>query len=134
MNESGQSVGKTAKFYKIAPWRIVIFHDELDLAPSKIRIKKGGGNAGHNGLKSVQAHLKTPDFWRVRIGIGHPRDQGGDKARVHSYVLKDFPKEDRNWVHELVQSGARHIDLLLDGDMPAYMSKVAADVAEVMKK
>lgn len=88
MNESGQAVGKAANFYKIDPSRIVVFHDELDLKPGERRVKTGGGNAGHNGLKSIQAHLGTADFVRVRIGIGHP----GDKDRVSGYVLSDFGK------------------------------------------
>ena len=123
MNNSGQAVKAAAKFYKIDPSRIVIFHDELDLEPGKVRIKQGGGNAGHNGLKSIQAHLGTPDFWRVRLGIGHP----GDKNRVHGYVLKDFAKAEKDWVESLMVALARHADLLVQGDMPAYMSKVAMD-------
>lgn len=94
MNLSGQSVGECARFYKINTDRIVVFHDELDLPPGEVRVKKGGGNAGHNGLKSIEAHLGTPDFWRVRIGIGHP----GDKNRVSDYVLSDFAKADQEWI------------------------------------
>ncbi len=124
MNLSGQSVSAAAKFFKIKPDRIVIFHDELDLAPGKIRIKLGGGNAGHNGLKSVQASIGTPDFSRVRIGIGHP----GDKNRVHSYVLKDFAKEEQGWVDDLVRSCARNIELIIAGEGDDFMSKVAMDV------
>ena len=125
MNESGQSVKAAAKFFKIKPDRIVIFHDELDLEPAKVRIKKGGGNAGHNGLRSIQAHLGTPDFWRVRLGIGHP----GDKNRVHSYVLKDFAKAEHKWLEPLLDACARHADLLAAGQPDAYMSKVAMDTA-----
>ena len=124
MNNSGQAVKAAAKFYKINPDRIVIFHDELDLEPGKIRIKQGGGNAGHNGLKSIQAHLGTPDFWRVRMGIGHP----GDKARVHGYVLKDFAKVEKSWLEPLLEATARYADLLVQGDMSSYAGKVAMDV------
>lgn len=124
MNNSGQSVKAAAKFYKINPDRIVVMHDELDLEPSKVRTKLGGGNAGHNGLKSIQAHLGTPDFWRVRLGIGHP----GDKNKVHSYVLKDFAKAEKGWVDALTTAVARHADLLAQAEMPVFTSKVAADV------
>lgn len=124
MNESGISVKAAAKFYKIDTNRIYMFHDELDLSPGKMRTKKGGGTAGHNGLKSVQAHLGTPDFRRVRIGIGHP----GDKTKVHGYVLKDFSKQERPVFEDLAQACAKHIGLLLSGDEPGFMSKVAINV------
>lgn len=124
MNESGRSVGEAARFYKIAPERIVVFHDELDLAQSKIRVKTGGGNAGHNGLKSIDAHLGTPDYVRVRLGIGHP----GDKDRVHGYVLGDFGKAEREWVDPYLAAIADHAGLLLDGKDNDFMSKVAQSV------
>lgn len=124
MNESGQSVKAAAKFFKIKPDRIVIFHDELDLGPGKVRIKQGGGNAGHNGLKSIQAHLGTPDFWRVRLGIGHP----GDKNRVHGYVLSDFSKSEKQWLEPLLDACGRHAGLLALGQPDVYMSKVAMDI------
>lgn len=98
MNESGRSVGATARFYKIPPERIIVYHDELDLPPGELRMKKGGGNAGHNGLKSIQAHLGTPDFWRVRIGIGRPAHKG----EVSNYVLNDFAKADAGWLDEVI--------------------------------
>lgn len=123
MNNSGQAVKAAAKFFKIDPDRIVVFHDELDLEPAKIRVKQGGGNAGHNGLKSIQSHMGTPDFWRVRMGIGHP----GDKNRVHGYVLRDFAKEEHKWLEPLLWACARHAELLANDDMPSYMSKVAMD-------
>jgi PTH1 family peptidyl-tRNA hydrolase len=125
MNLSGQSVGAAAKFFKIRPERIVVFHDELDLPAGKIRIKKGGGNAGHNGLKSMQAHLNTPDFWRVRMGIGHP----GDKERVHGHVLSDFSKAEQKWLEPLLTACSDNLKYLLEGDMDAYMSKVAQEAA-----
>ena len=121
MNESGMSVGPAAKFYKIPPDKIVVFHDELDLAASKIRVKTGGGNAGHNGLKSIDAHLGTPDYVRVRLGIGHP----GDKDRVHGYVLGDFSKAEQEWVEPYLDAIATHTGLLLDGKDNDFMSKVA---------
>lgn len=124
MNESGRSVAAAAKFYKIEPDHIIVLHDELDLAPAKIRVKTGGGNAGHNGLRSIQAHLGTPDFVRVRLGIGHP----GDKDRVHGYVLSDFSKAEQTWLDDYNRSIADQIGLLLDGRENDFMSKVAQSV------
>lgn len=123
MNESGQAVGAAVKFYKIDPENVFVFHDELDLEPGKMRARKSGGNAGHNGLKSIQAHLGTPDFWRVRIGIGHP----GDKSRVSGYVLSDFSKGDQDWLDKSLPSYSKHISLLLDGQDSDFMSKVSMD-------
>lgn len=122
MNNSGQSVAAAAKFYKIPVARVVVFHDELDLAAGKIKVKQGGGNAGHNGLRSIEGHLGTPDYWRVRLGIGHP----GDKDKVHNYVLGDFAKADRRWLEALLAAVAEHAPLLV-GDASGFMSKVAMD-------
>lgn len=123
MNESGRSVKEAAKFFKINPNRIVIMYDELDLAPGKIKVKRGGGAAGHNGIKSIQSHLATPEFWRVRFGIGHP----GDRNRVSSYVLSDFSKKDYDWVDPLLNASTRHIPHMIKGEMNDYMSKVSMD-------
>lgn len=123
MNNSGQSVSAAAKFYKIPPEKIIVFFDELDLEPGKTRAKKGGGNAGHNGLKSIDAHLGTPEYWRVRIGIGHP----GDKARVTGHVLGDFAKADGEWLERLLTALAKHLPLMLEFDDNHYMTKIAAD-------
>ncbi len=130
MNESGRSVGAAAKFYKIAPDHIIAFHDELDLAPAKIRVKTGGGNAGHNGLRSMDAHLGTPDYMRVRLGIGHP----GDKDRVHSYVLGDFSKPEKIWLEPYLDALANHADLLVSGRDSDFMSKVAHAIADIVKE
>ncbi len=124
MNESGQAIGKAVKFYKIDPARIVIFHDELDLEPGKVRMKVGGGVAGHNGLKSAQVHLGTPNFVRVRLGIGHP----GDKSRVSGYVLSDFAKSEQGWLERLIPSAAKHISLLLENNVDDYMTRVSEDI------
>ncbi|GGB31184.1 peptidyl-tRNA hydrolase [Tistrella bauzanensis] len=120
MNASGRSVAEAARFHKIPPARIIVFHDELDLAPSKLRIKTGGGHAGHNGLRDITAHLGA-DFVRVRLGIGHP----GDKARVHGWVLSDFAKADQAWLRDLIDAVAAHVPLLLSGAASDFMSKVA---------
>lgn len=113
MNESGQAVQAAAKFYKIPPARIVAFHDELDLPPGSVRVKQGGGNAGHNGLRSMDAHLGAGDYWRVRFGIGHP----GDRARVTGHVLGNFAKTDGEWLTTLLNVTGDHAGLLT-GDKP----------------
>ncbi len=120
MNESGQSVAEAANFLKIDPGHVYVMHDELDLAPGKLRVKKGGGAAGHNGIRSIDAHLGN-DFWRVRIGIGHP----GHKALVLKAVLGDFAKADVAWLVPLLDAIAEKFPLLLDGDANGYMSKVS---------
>jgi len=116
MNLSGESVVKAAQFYKIPPERIIVFHDELDLKPGELRVKQGGGNAGHNGLKSIQQHLGTPDFWRVRIGIGRPAHKG----QVSSYVLSDFSKEDQEWLPDFVEKLSGNVDLILRENPESY--------------
>ncbi len=116
MNNSGQSVAAAAKFYKIPPERIIVFHDELDLKPCEVRIKKGGGNAGHNGLKSIQAHIGTADFWRVRIGIGRPNHQGD----VSDYVLSDFSKAEREPLEPLLSYMAENIKVIINDKPEAY--------------
>jgi len=133
MNESGRAVGEAARFYKIDLADIVVFHDELDLAPGKCRIKIGGGAAGHNGLRSIDAHMGK-DYKRVRLGIGHP----GIKAMVHSYVLNDFGKAEAPWVETLCDAIARNAALLAKGDDAGFQSKVhlameAAGFADVKK-
>ena len=120
MNESGRSVAALARFYKIPPQDIYVFHDELDLAPSKIRIKCGGGNAGHNGLKSIQAHLGTPDFWRIRLGIGRPQD----RASVHNYVLGNFAKTDKEWLCHLLDGISSHANLLVTEKNDLFMNRI----------
>ena len=120
MNESGRSVAVAARFLKIPLDRLVVFHDELDLADGKIRIKDGGGHAGHNGLRSLHAHL-GPDYRRVRLGIGHP----GEKDRVVGYVLENFAKSDAAWLDPLLDAVADNFPHLVKGDASAFMSKVA---------
>jgi PTH1 family peptidyl-tRNA hydrolase len=119
MNESGRAVGEAMRFFKIALKDVVVFHDELDLAPSKLRVKLGGGNAGHNGLRSISA-LCGNDYRRVRMGIGHP----GDKALVHAYVLSDFAKSERDWVQDLCDACADNAELLAQGEDATFQNKV----------
>ena len=116
MNNSGQSVAKAAKFYKIEPDNIIVFHDELDIAPSTVRVKQGGGNAGHNGLKSIKAHLGTADFWRVRIGIGRPHPQ----ADVSNYVLDNFSKAEQEWLEPLMTYMGDKADVIISDTPKAY--------------
>jgi peptidyl-tRNA hydrolase, PTH1 family len=119
MNESGRAVAEAARFHKIALGDIVVLHDELDLAPAKLRIKVGGGDAGHNGLRSITAHMGGA-YKRVRLGIGHP----GDKALVHGYVLNDFAKSEEPWVDALCNAIAENAGLLVSGDDAALQNKV----------
>jgi PTH1 family peptidyl-tRNA hydrolase len=121
MNGSGESVQPAAAFYKLAPADITAFHDELDLAPGKVRVKKGGGAAGHNGLRSMDRQLGTPDYWRVRLGIGHP----GDKARVTGHVLGDFAKVDQDWLADLLDAVADAAPLLAQDKPEDFMTRVA---------
>jgi len=120
MNDSGDAVLAAMSFYKIAPEDIVVIHDELDLRPGKVRVKRGGGNAGHNGLRSIDAMIGA-DFWRVRIGIGHP----GIKELVQPYVLQNFtPDEARLIAAPLLDAIAETFPLLLEGAPDAFMSEV----------
>jgi PTH1 family peptidyl-tRNA hydrolase len=121
MNDSGEAVAETARFFKIAPGDIAVIHDEIDLKPGKLRVKRGGGNAGHNGLRSIDA-LLGPGYWRVRIGIGHP----GVKELVEPYVLQNLPEDElRAWVRPLLGAIAETIPLLLSDLPEAFMSEVA---------
>jgi peptidyl-tRNA hydrolase, PTH1 family len=119
MNESGRAVAEAQRFFKIELADLVVFHDELDLPPAKLRVKLGGGIAGHNGLRSITAHCGN-DYRRVRIGIGHP----GDKALVHAYVLRDFAKAEEPWVEDLCRACAEAAALLARGDDASFQNKV----------
>ena len=119
MNESGRAVAEAQRFYKIALEDVVVLHDELDLPPAKLRVKLGGGNAGHNGLRSITAQSGNA-YWRVRLGIGHP----GDKALVHAFVLNDFAKTETPWVEDLCDAVADHAALIAKGEDAAFQNKV----------
>ncbi|MDO5757797.1 MAG: aminoacyl-tRNA hydrolase [Rhodobacterales bacterium] len=124
MNLSGQSVGEAMRFYKLEPTDITVFHDEIDLAPGKLRVKDGGGHAGHNGLRSIHQHI-GPHYSRVRLGVGHP----GHKDAVPGYVLSDFAKADRDWLDDLlrgISDGAPH---LAEGDAGRFQNAVALRMA-----
>ncbi len=120
MNESGRAAGEAARFYKLDESDIAVFHDELDLAPGKVRVKIGGGVAGHNGLKSLSAHLGN-HYVRVRIGVGHP----GHRDRVIGHVLKDFAKSDLAWLEPLLDAIADAAPLLADGAKDKFQTQVA---------
>ncbi len=120
MNESGRAVGEAVRFYKLDLGDVAVFHDELDLAPGKLRVKTGGGVAGHNGLKSLTAHIGN-DYVRMRIGIGHP----GRKDLVSGYVLHDFAKSDHEWLEPLLDAIAEEAPLLADGAPDKFQSRVA---------
>ena len=119
MNESGRAVGEALRFFKIGLPDLVVFHDELDLPPAKLRVKTGGGNAGHNGLRSITA-LCGNEYRRVRLGIGHP----GDKALVHPYVLSDFARSEEPWVEDLCRACAEHAGLLAAGEDANFQNRV----------
>jgi peptidyl-tRNA hydrolase, PTH1 family len=119
MNESGRAVGEASRFYKIDLGDIIVFHDELDLEPGQLRVKVGGGNAGHNGLRSITDHIGN-DYRRVRIGIGHP----GDKARVHDYVLGNFFKDEQPWVVAMCEAIAGNAGYLADGADNSFQNKI----------
>ncbi|PWR26029.1 aminoacyl-tRNA hydrolase [Zavarzinia aquatilis] len=120
MNESGRSVGEALRFYKLGSKDLIVFHDELDVAPGRIKVKTGGGHAGHNGLRSIDAHL-DPAYRRVRLGIGHP----GDKALVTRHVLGDFAKVEQSWLDPLLDAVADALPLLVAGDDAGFQTKVA---------
>ncbi len=120
-NETGNAVREAAKFLKVKVADIIVFHDEIDLAPGKLRVKVGGGLAGNNGLRSMQAQLSSSEFTRVRIGVGHP----GDKTRVANYVLKDFPKADKVWLEDMLDAIARSAPRLAAGENDRFQSDVA---------
>ncbi len=124
MNRSGQSVGEAMRFYKLSPADVTVFHDELDLAPGKCRVKRGGGHAGHNGLRSIHGHIGE-DYVRVRLGIGHP----GHKDRVSAYVLSDFTKADRDWLDELLRGISDGAGALARDDSARFLNAVALRVA-----
>ena len=116
MNLSGEAVGDAVRFYKLSAADVIVFHDDIDLQPSQVKVKQGGGNAGHNGLKSIDAHI-GPDYWRVRLGIGHP----GNPEEVSDYVLHDFSKADKIWLEPLLEGVPAQFKYLLLGKTAEFM-------------
>jgi PTH1 family peptidyl-tRNA hydrolase len=122
MNLSGRSVASLARFFKMAPAEILVVHDELDLQPGQAKLKQGGSHAGHNGLKDIHAQLGSPDYWRLRLGIGHP----GVKSEVVNYVLKSPSPEHREAILKSIEQSLDAVDLMLQGDMERAMMRVHA--------
>jgi PTH1 family peptidyl-tRNA hydrolase len=120
MNVSGRGVGALTQFYKIAPAEILVVHDELDLPPGSAKLKLGGGHGGHNGLKDIIAHLGTKDFWRLRLGIGHP----GERSEVSNFVLHEPRREERELIEEAMQRALDVAPLIVEGKLEAAMLKL----------
>ena len=123
MNNSGAAIAGAMRFYKVPMEKLVVCYDELDLAPGKLRVKRGGGHAGHNGLRSIDSHL-GPNYWRIRLGIGHP----GEKSRVLGHVLGDFSKDEQSWLVPLIAAIAQEIHYIVDDNQASFMSRVAMHV------
>ncbi len=123
MNRSGQSVGEAMRFYKLEPEDVIVLHDEIDLAPAKVKYKEGGGHAGHNGLRSVHGHIGET-YARVRLGVGHP----GHKDAVPGYVLRDFPKADQDWLDDVIRGVSDGAPHLASGDSAKFLNAVALRV------
>ncbi|OQM76862.1 aminoacyl-tRNA hydrolase [Manganibacter manganicus] len=128
MNLSGQAVGEALRFYKLTPSDVTVFYDEIDLASGKVRIKRGGGSGGHNGIRSIDQHIGK-DYRRVRIGVGHP----GAREMVHGHVLGDFSKADREWLDVLLEVIAEDAGLLAAGDDSSFMNRVTLTLREKLQ-
>lgn len=120
MNASGRAVAALARFYRIVPHNILVVHDELDLSPGSVKLKRGGGNGGHNGLKDISAQLGTPDYWRLRLGIGHP----GEKSAVVNFVLKPPMKDEAVLIENTIDQSSKLLPMLLEGGFEAAMLKL----------
>lgn len=129
MNESGQAVGEAIRFLNMEPEQVIVIYDEIDLLAGKVRVKLGGGAAGHNGIRSITAHI-GPHYTRVRLGVGHP----GDKTLVHPHVLSDFAKADKVWLTPLLDAVAEYSALLVEGDTATFQNKVHLALAPAPEK
>ena len=118
-NETGKSLSQLVRFYKLSATDVTVFHDEIDLAPGRLRVKRGGGHSGNNGIRSMMAHL-GPEIRRIRMGVGHP----GDKSRVMPYVLSDFPKAEQDWVRTTLDACSRSLSFLISGDDERFQTEV----------
>ncbi|MDX1668159.1 MAG: aminoacyl-tRNA hydrolase, partial [Limnobacter sp.] len=133
MNRSGQSVGAVAQFFKIQPQEILVAHDELDLLPGQLKIKRGGGHAGHNGLRDIQAHLGTNDYWRARIGIGHPRTMGLNQS-VSDFVLHRATADQQSDIDASIATLLAHSHLFLEGQFSQASTRVHTEIDQAFKK
>lgn len=129
MNESGQAVGEAIRFLNLEPHQVIVIYDEIDLLAGKVRVKLGGGAAGHNGIRSISAHI-GPHYTRVRLGVGHP----GDKNLVHPHVLSDFSKADKEWLLPLLDAVADYAPLLVEGETATFQNKVHLALAPAPQK
>ena len=127
MNLSGQAVGDLLRFYKVSPNQVYVIHDDLDLEPGQIKVKIGGGHGGHNGLKSLDQHI-TQDYWRVRMGIGHPGRSPGQEDRVAHYVLSNFSKTDEDWVTRLLSAICDEVVSLFGSEPGIWLTKIAENL------
>jgi len=128
MNLSGESVAEAMRFYQLAPEDVIVFHDDLDLLPGQVKIKQGGGTGGHNGLKSIDAHIGQ-NYWRVRLGIGHPGEKGD---AVLNYVLNAFAKADKAWLNTLIETLAAEFDVLLEGKAVDYAKRITEKMRDYL--
>lgn len=131
MNRSGQAVGEAMRFYKASPSDVIVFYDEADLAAGKLKIKKGGGAAGHNGIKDITSHIGA-DYTRVRLGVGHPRDSHPDE-KLHSHVLSDFSQLDKKWLEPMLDAMADQAESLVENNSISDGVKFMTNVARVLK-
>ena len=129
MNESGQAVGEAIRFLNLEPHQVIVIYDEIDLLAGKVRVKLGGGAAGHNGIRSISAHI-GPHYTRVRLGVGHP----GDRNLVHPHVLSDFSKADKEWLLPLLDAVADFAPLLVEGETATFQNKVHLALAPAPQK
>lgn len=133
MNRSGQAVGALSKFFRIEPTQILVAHDELDMLPGQLKIKKGGGHAGHNGLRDIQAHIGTNDYWRARIGIGHPRSLNLQQG-VADFVLHRPSNEQQMEIDFTIDVLLKHADLMLSGNMAKASTQIHTEVDQAFKQ
>jgi PTH1 family peptidyl-tRNA hydrolase len=129
MNLSGEAVSEAMRFYQLAPEDVIVFHDDLDLLPGQVKIKQGGGTGGHNGLKSIDAHIGQ-NYWRVRLGIGHPGEKGDV---VTNYVLNAFTKADKIWLNVLLETLASEFDVMLEGKAMDYAKRITNKMNDHLK-
>ena len=125
MNLSGESVGEVMRYYKLEPQDVIVIHDDIDLEAAQVKVKQGGGHGGHNGLKSIDAHIGK-DYWRLRLGVGHP----GQRDDVTNHVLGNFAKADKAWLEPLLTALPDHIPLLLEGDQARFIEKMKPALAQ----
>lgn len=131
MNLSGDSVAEAMRFYKLTPSNVIVFHDDIDLLPGKVKVKQGGGHGGHNGLKSIDACIGK-DYWRVRLGVGRPEVKSENQNQVSNYVLGNFSKSDKTWLEPLLQTILSEFKLMLTGKETEFQSVISRKTKELL--